>query len=197
MKRQISQKRQVDAGCTGEVIVNGVRVLIGPVGELEQGQGEIGGNTHVEFGFTEGGDDDGTVAGAARDLLPADIQFRVQPVNRKRAIVRILNVEFDREILLQEISAAQLNADHRDIGPVEFWRHQGTRAQANSQGENLQRPWQHARNDTDFREARFSIDVCGALGEREPHAGRACQGPDGHMSHIRRRLLARENGRCG
>src|ERR1700744_3526389 len=36
MKRQISQKRQVDAGCAGEVIVNRVRMLIGPVGKLEQ-----------------------------------------------------------------------------------------------------------------------------------------------------------------
>ena len=81
-------------------------MLIGPVGEFEQRQGQIGGNRQVEFGFTRGGNHDGTVADAARDLFPADIQFRVQPVNRQRPIVRILNVEFDREILLQEISAA-------------------------------------------------------------------------------------------
>ena len=108
MKRQISQKGQIDAGRAGEVIVNRVRVLIGPVGKFEQGQGEIGGDRHVEFGFTESGNHDGPVAGAARDLLPADVQFRMQPAHRQRAVVRILNVELDREILLQEIAAAQL-----------------------------------------------------------------------------------------
>jgi hypothetical protein len=73
MKRQVAQKRQVDAGCTGEIIVNGVRVLVSPVGEFEQGEGEVGGNGHVEFGFTEGGNHDGTVADAARDQFPVDI----------------------------------------------------------------------------------------------------------------------------
>jgi len=178
MKRQVSQKRQIDAGCAGELVVNGVRVLIGPVGEFEQGQGQIGGNRQVEFGFTQGRNHDGTVADTARDLFPADIQFRVQPVNRQRAIVRILNVEFDREVLLQEISAAQLNAQHRDIGPVEFGRHQGTRAQANSQGENSQQPWQHAGNDTDFRATGIGFDVECALGgrgtERQHNVRRAC-----------------------
>ena len=76
MKREVSQKRQVDAGCAGEVIVNRVRVLIGLAGKLAQGQGEIGGDGHVEFGFTKRGNHDGTVADAARDLLPADTQVR-------------------------------------------------------------------------------------------------------------------------
>jgi hypothetical protein len=128
MKRQISQKRQIDADCAGEVIVNRVRVLIGPVGEFEQRQRKIGGNGQVEFGLTEGGNHDGAVADAARDLLPAHIQFRVQPVHRQRAVIGILNVELDRKILLQQIPAAQLNANQRDIGPVEFGRHQRTSA---------------------------------------------------------------------
>jgi hypothetical protein len=110
MKRQISQERQVDAGCAAEVIVNGVRVLIGPVGEFEKRQREIGGNGHVKFGFTEGGNHDGTIASTARDLLPADI-------------------ELDCKILLQRNPTSQLNADHRDIGPVEFGSQQRTSAQ--------------------------------------------------------------------
>ena len=51
-KRQISQEWQIKAGRAGELIVDGVRMLIGAVGQLEQGQGEIGGNREVEFGFT-------------------------------------------------------------------------------------------------------------------------------------------------
>jgi hypothetical protein len=104
-------------------------VLIGPFGEFEQRQREIGGDRQVEFGFTEGGNDDGSITGAARDQFPADMQFRVQPLNRDRAVVRILNVELDREILLQEIAAAQRDVDHRDIGPVEFGRNQRASAQ--------------------------------------------------------------------
>ena len=128
MKRQISQKRQVDAGCAGEVIVNRVRMLIGSVGEFEQRQSKIGGNGQIEFGFTEGGNHDGTVADATRDLLPAYIQFRMQAVHRQRTVIGILNVEPDRKILLQQIPATQLDAEQRDIGPVEFGRHQRTSA---------------------------------------------------------------------
>jgi hypothetical protein len=92
MKRKISQKRQVDAGCAGEIIVNEVRVRIGSVSEFEQGQGQIGGNRQVEFGFTHRGDHDGAVADAASDQFAVNIQFRVQPANWKRTVVRILNV---------------------------------------------------------------------------------------------------------
>jgi hypothetical protein len=103
-------------------------MLIGSVREFEQRQGEIGADRQVEFGFTEGGNHHSSVADTARNLLSAHIQFRVQPANRQRAVVGILDVELDCEILLQEIAAAQRNAGHRDIGPVEFGRQQRTSA---------------------------------------------------------------------
>jgi hypothetical protein len=103
-------------------------MLIGPVGEFEQGQGKISGDGQVEFGFTEGGNQDGTVADAARDLLAAYIQFCVHAAHRQRAVVGILNVEPDREILLQQVAASQRDAADRDIGPVEFGCHQRTSA---------------------------------------------------------------------
>lgn len=82
MKRQISQKRQIDAGRAGKIIVNRVRVRVGPVGQFKQRQGQIGRNRQREFGFSHRGNFDGTVADAACDEFPIDVQFRVQPANR-------------------------------------------------------------------------------------------------------------------
>jgi len=124
MKRQASQKRQIDAGLAREVVVDRIGMLIGLIGEFKQCQGEIGGDRHVELGVAECGHHDGTVADAPRDLLAAHIQFRVQAAHRKRPVVGILNVELDRETLLQKIPAAHFDADDRDIGPRKFWRDQ-------------------------------------------------------------------------
>lgn len=99
-------------------------MLIGLIGESEQRQGEIGGDRHVEFGIAECGNDDGTIADAARNLLAAHVQFRVQAAHWKCAVVGILNVELDRETLLQEIPTAHFDADDRDIGPRKFRRNQ-------------------------------------------------------------------------
>jgi hypothetical protein len=122
MERQVAQEGQIDAGRTRKVIVNRVGMLIGLVVQFEERQGEVRRDGHVEIGFAHGRDNDGTVAGAARDLLPAHIQLRVQPVNRQRTIVRVLNIELNGEVLLQQISAAHLDADDGDVWPCEFGR---------------------------------------------------------------------------
>jgi len=129
MEWQLVQEGQIDACLTRKVVVDGVRVLIRFVGQLQQRQRQVRSDCHVEFGCAEGGNDDGTVADAARDLLPAHIQFRVQPANRQRTIVRIFNVELNGEILLQQISAAQLDADDGDIRPCKFGREQRAAAE--------------------------------------------------------------------
>ena len=61
------------------------------------------------------GTTNGAVADAARDLLPADVEFRVQAADRQRAVIGILNVELDRKILLQQIAAAHFDAHHGDV----------------------------------------------------------------------------------
>ena len=128
-ERQIPQEWQIDAGRTREVVVNRIRMLICFVGQFQERQRQVRRDRHVEFGRAEGRNDDGTVADAARDLLPAHIQFRVQPANRQRTIVRIFNVELNGEALLQQISAAHLDADHGDVRPREFGRDQGAAAE--------------------------------------------------------------------
>ena len=129
MEWQIPQEWQVDAGLARQVVVNGVRVLIRFVGQFQQRQGEVRRNRHVEFRCAEGRNDDGAVTDAARDLLPAHSQFRVQPANRQRTIVRIFNVELNGEILLQQISAAHLDADDGDVRPRKFGRDQRAAAE--------------------------------------------------------------------
>ncbi len=81
-------------------------MLVGFVGQFEQGQGQIGGNGQVKFGLAEGRHDDRTVADTARDLLSTNIQLGVQSVNWQRAIVGILDVEPNCESLLQQIPAS-------------------------------------------------------------------------------------------
>jgi hypothetical protein len=126
-------------------------VLICFVGQFKERQRQVRRDSHVEFGLAVGRNDDGTVADAARDLLPAHTQFRVQPANRQRTIVRIFNVELNGEVLLQQISAAHLDADNGDIRPREFGRDQGAAAEE-TQGDGqksreerqiLGQPWQH------------------------------------------------------
>jgi hypothetical protein len=129
MERQFPQEWQIDAGLTRKVVVDGVCMLIRLVGQFEQRQREIRRDRHVEFGCAEGRNGDGTVADAARDLLPANSQFRVQPANRQRTVVRIFNVELNGEILLQQISAAHLDADDGDVRPRKFGRDQRTAAE--------------------------------------------------------------------
>ena len=104
-------------------------MLIRLVGQFQQRQREIRRDRQVEFRCAEGGNGDGTVTDAARDLLPAHSQFRVQPANRQRTIVRIFNVELNGEILLQQISAAHLDADDGDVRPRKFWRDQRAAAE--------------------------------------------------------------------
>jgi hypothetical protein len=124
MERQFPQEWQIDAGLTRKLVVNGIRVLIRLVGQFQQRQREVRRDRHVEFRRAEGRNDDGTVADAARDLLPTHSQFRVQPANRQRTVVRIFNVELNGEILLQQISAAHLDADDGDVRPRKFGRDQ-------------------------------------------------------------------------
>jgi hypothetical protein len=134
MERQIAQERQVDAGRAGKCVVDRVAMLIRLVGQYAQRQGEVGGDGHVEFRFAEGGNDNGTVADAARDLFPTHRQFRMQPANRQRPIVRILNIELHGKALLQQISAAHLDTDDRDVRPREL-RRQRAAAQDETQGD--------------------------------------------------------------
>ena len=170
-------------------------MLIGLIGKLEQRQGEIGGDRHVEFGVAECGNNDGVIADTARDLLAADVQLRMQAVHRKRTIVGILNVELDRETLLQKIPSTDLDADDCDIGPRKFWRDQRTAAKGKSQGENLQQAWHHAGNDTDFLDSDLGVcrprgcgggkRRCAAWGAAHrtcrTRADRACRSPIGHL----------------
>jgi len=129
MERQFPQEWQIDAGLARQVVVNGVRMLIRFVGQFQQRQREVRRDRHVEFRCAEGRNDDGTVTDAARDLLPAHGQFRVQPANRQRTIVGIFNVELNGEILLQQIAAAHLDADDGDVRPRKFWRDQRAAAE--------------------------------------------------------------------
>jgi hypothetical protein len=109
-------------------------MLIGLIGEFEQRQGEIGRDRHVEFGFAECGHDDGMITDAARDLLAAHVQFRVQAAHWKCAVVGILNVELDCETLLQEIPAAHLDADDGHVRPRIFGCDQRAAAEETESG---------------------------------------------------------------
>jgi len=65
---------------------------------------------------------EGAIADARGDALAADIQFGVQAAHGQRAIVRILHLELDQEILLQEVAALHLDPGHGEIRPLELGR---------------------------------------------------------------------------
>ena len=97
---KIAQEGQIDAGRPGEIVVNRVRVLVELVGEHQPRQRNICRNGDVDFGFAKGRNHNGMIVDPACNLLSADMQFGVQPQHRQRAIIGILNVEFDSEFLL-------------------------------------------------------------------------------------------------
>ena len=134
MERQIAQEGQIDTRGTGEVVIDRFGVLIHFVREPHEGERHIGSDRQVELGLAEGGDNHCPVTHAAGNLKPAHAEFHVQAFDRQRLFIRILNVELDRKILLQQIAAAHFNAHDRDVWAGELGRHEGTGAKTQQTG---------------------------------------------------------------
>src|ERR1700676_1417037 len=67
MKRQVAQEGQVDVRGAADPLIDRVGLLLHLIGEFEQGERHVGFDGHVKLGLSEGGNDKGTVADAARD----------------------------------------------------------------------------------------------------------------------------------
>src|ERR1700730_4846288 len=145
MKWQVAQEGQVDARGAAHVVVDRVSVLIHGIGEFEQSERHVRLDRHIKLGLAEGGNHKGTVADAARDSLSADVEFDIQAPDGQRAVVGVLHIELDREILLQQVAAEHFYFYDRYSWPVEFGSHQGTGGQAQRQsGGRPPPPHQHS-----------------------------------------------------
>ena len=143
MEWKRTPKRQIQGHGTGKFIVEG----IGVTQQLDQSGGHIRVHRHIELAIALRRDYKRAIARARRDQVSIDAQARFKPGDRQRARVRIVDVEADLKILLQEITALELDFRNCQYRFLEA-RRTGGKQQAGRQRtaappHKLALPWHH------------------------------------------------------
>ena len=90
--------------------------------QLDQAGGHVSVHGHVERPVPQGGHDECVIARARSDDIAIDIDARLEPRHGQRARIRIVDVEADLKILLQDVATLILDLYNRQGGLLEMRR---------------------------------------------------------------------------
>lgn len=82
VKRQVTQERQIDAGCAAQVVIDVIGARVGSSRQLQQGKRHIGRDGHLELGAALRGNHERVRVHAVCHLLTHDIEIRMQTRDR-------------------------------------------------------------------------------------------------------------------